>query len=150
MIYGSFTQSSGSLTITDASGESDGGECILLELCWLYQGCFPVGIRAFGDVDALKHKFASNCQVSIIDTCYFQKLDRFDAISAAGAIYVKEGSFTQSGGTLTITDASSESDGGVVRMLGHPMQSIVLCFQTEAETCLDGSAMQCPQARSIL
>ena len=106
-------------------------------------------------------RFASNCQVSIVDTCYFQKLDRFDAISAAGAIYVEQGSFTQSGGTLTITDASAGSDGGAVRMLRnpfilavlsrgfpcwvtswifsesfcrHPMQSIVLCFQTEAET----------------
>ena len=82
-------------------------------------------------------------------------------ISAAGAIYVEQGSFTQSGGTLTITDASAGSDGGAVRMLRnpfilavlsrgfpcwvtswifsesfcrHPMQSIVLCFQTEAET----------------
>jgi len=50
-------------------------------------------------------------------------LDPFDAlkelcISAAGAIYVKEGSFTQLGGNLTITDASAESDGGVVRTAG--------------------------------
>ena len=40
--------------------------------------------------------------------------------SSAGAIYVKEGSFTQSGGTSTITDASAGSDGGVVRMLRNP------------------------------
>ena len=39
---GIFNQSGGTLTITDASAESDGGECILLELCWLYQRCFPV------------------------------------------------------------------------------------------------------------
>ena len=64
---------------------------------------------------ALQH-FASNCQVSTVDNCDFQKLDRFDAISAAGAIYMHEGSFTQLGGNLTITDASAKSDGGVVRI----------------------------------
>ena len=37
-------------------------------------------------------------------------------ISAAGAIYVMSGSFTQSGGTLTITHASAKSDGGVVHV----------------------------------
>ena len=40
--------------------------------------------------------------------------------SSAGAIYVKEGSFTQLGGTSTITDALAGSDGGVVRMLRNP------------------------------
>ena len=65
---------------------------------------------------ALPH-FASNYQISIIvDNCDFQELDRVDAISTAGAIYAKEGSFTQLGGNLTITDASAKSDGGVVRI----------------------------------
>ena len=64
---------------------------------------------------ALQH-FASNCELCIVDNCDFQKLDRFDAISAAGAIYIEKGSFTQSGGNLTITDASAKSNGGVVKM----------------------------------
>ena len=47
-------------------------------------------------------------------------------ISAAGAIYVKEGSFIQSGGNLTITDASAKSDGGVVRIRRNPVILAVL------------------------
>jgi len=37
-------------------------------------------------------------------------------IFSTGAIYMKQGSFNQSGGNLTITDAFAESDGGVVHV----------------------------------
>ena len=43
-------------------------------------------------------------------------LRKSSASRPPGAIFVKEGSFNQSGGKLMITDASSESDGGVVRI----------------------------------
>eukprot|EP00434_Breviolum_minutum_P009925 symbB.v1.2.008747.t1/scaffold544.1/size189386/4 len=40
-----------------------------------------------------------------------------------GAIYAKEGSFTQLGGNLTITDASAKSDGGAMWIVGNlPMK----------------------------
>ena len=45
-------------------------------------------------------------------------------ISAAGAIYVEKGSFTQLGGNLTITDASAKSDGGVVRIRSNALEAL--------------------------
>ena len=66
-------------------------------------------------------RFASNCQVGVVINFSRVGFGSFDAtkelcIFSAGAIYVKEGSFTQLGGNLTITDASAKSDGGVVRI----------------------------------
>ncbi len=58
-------------------------------------------------------------------------LSKGSAQFSAGAIYVQDRSFNQSGGTLTITDASSESDGGVVRMRIE-IHSYLQCFRGAA------------------
>ena len=85
-------------------GENSG----LNRLRWLYQRCFPVArfVICQGSVASMRSKYI--------------KIIKELSMLAAGAIYVKEGSFTQLGGTSTITDALAGSDGGVVRMLRNP------------------------------
>ena len=89
---------------------------LALRLCSLYQRCFPVALFL---KQSKKFCFKSTSK------CSFDAVKEL-CISSAGAIYVKEGSFTQSGGTSTITDASAGSDGGVVRMLRNPFILAVL------------------------
>ena len=56
-------------------------------------------------------------------------------IRSAGAIYVEKGSFTQSGGNLTITDASAELDGGECILL-------VLAVSAVLSSCPVSSTIQ--------
>ena len=56
-------------------------------------------------------------------------------IFSTGAIYVDERSFTQSGGKLTITDASAESDGGECILL-------VLALSAVLSSCPVSSTIQ--------
>ena len=131
-VRGSFTQSSGTLTITHASAKEDGGVVGLgappgLDLEMLFEDA-PRAVfqgftrRAWWTLSA----YIAACRIckysnSIKFPRQFEQWEHLDVpkelcISAAGAIYVEKGSFTQSGGNLTITDASAGSDGGVVHV----------------------------------
>ena len=135
-VWKDFTQSSGTLTISNASAETGGVVDFGCCLRWLqvvlvprfHASCLMDSQRLHRCMSKLVFKFLS---VPKSLTCFqsqrvlinlivwkFGAVTKELCISAAGAIYVYQGSFTQSGGTLTITDASSESDGGVVRTAG--------------------------------
>ena len=110
-VIDSFTQSSGTLTITNASAQSGGvvdlgapQGLVFGDVVWgCSKGCFP-------RFHALCLKYLDATK----ELCIF----------SAGAISVAFGSFTQSGGNLTITDASSESDGGVVRIRWNALEAL--------------------------
>ena len=89
---------------------------LALRLCWLYQPWFPVA-RFLKQPETF---YFVSIVVEFFKSSSVSMLRKSSAQFSAGAIYLEKGSFTQLGGTLTITDASAGSDGGVVRIHRNP------------------------------
>jgi len=135
---GSFNQSGGNLTITDAFGESDGGAIYVKEGSFTQLG----GNLTIADASAKSHGGAIYVYDNLNQFSGTLTIMNASAKGNGGAIYMKQGSFNQSGGNLTITDAFAESDGGAIYVeQGSFTQSGGNLTITDASAKSDGGAM---------
>eukprot|EP00434_Breviolum_minutum_P038114 symbB.v1.2.033799.t1/scaffold4250.1/size42417/4 len=132
---GSFTQSGGNLTITDASSESDGGAFYIEKGSFTQSGgnltITDASAKSNGGAMWIARNLTMKKKLTIThatakigggiwvggDGLFEDAVASFDqchALEDGGAIYIEKGSFTQSGGNLTITDASAKSNGGAM------------------------------------